>query len=294
MRKTYLTNAKLNVDIFSHNKAVNTLDGTYTSIYKGKSQNFEELREYNTGDNVRDIDWRASARSMNILVKDYVAEKKHNVFFIIDGKYQMYANANYEELKKDIAIDTIATVSYVAYKNGDFVGAIYTENKDIVYFPFKQNLFNIEDILKSYDEAIEKNFKKKDDTSLNKSLLYATNFIKKRMILFIITDIVGLEDIDDDLLKTLSFRNDVMVVNIKDIDLFEKKSYDLEKKRYFASMLLHKKRLAKLEKDEKEKVFKKAEEKLIKNKVSMVTIEKSEEIAPKIIELLEKNRNVSI
>ena len=292
MRKTYLTNAKLNVDIFAKSKAVNTLDGTYQSIYKGKSQNFDELREYNVGDNVRDIDWRASARSMNILVKDYIAEKKHNVFFIIDGKYQMYANANFEELKTDIAIDTAATLSYVAYKNGDFVGAIYTTNGDIVFHPFKQNLFNIEHILKSYDEAMEKNFKKKDDTSLNKSLLYATNFIKRRMILFIITDIVGLEDIDDDLLKTLSFRNDVMVINIKDIDLFEKKSYDLEKKRYFASMLLHKKKLADLEKAEKDKVFHECENKLMRNKVAMVTIKKNEEIAPKIIELLEKNRNM--
>ena len=112
------------------------------------------------------------------------------------------------------------------------------------------------------------------------------------MILFIITDIVGLEDIDDDLLKTLSFRNDVMVINIKDIDLFEKKSYDLEKKRYFASMLLHKKKLAELEAQEKDKVFRECENKLIRNKVAMVTIEKNEEIAPKIIELLEKNRNM--
>lgn len=292
MRKTYLTTAKLNVDIFAKSKAVSMLDGTYQSIYKGKSQNFDELREYNVGDNVRDIDWRASARSMNILVKDYIAEKKHNVFFIIDGKYQMYANANLEEMKTDIAIDTAATISYVAYKNGDFIGAIYTTNGDIVFHPFKQNLFNIEHILKSYDEAMEKNFKKKDDTSLNKSLLYATNFIKRRMILFIITDIVGLEDIDDDLLKTLSFRNDVMVINIKDIDLFEKKSYDLEKKRYFASMLLHKKKLVELEAQEKERVFQECENKLIRNKVAMVTIESNEEIAPKIIELLEKNRNM--
>ena len=292
MRKTYLTNAKLNIDIFSKNKAINILDGTYLSIYKGKSQNFDELREYNPGDNVRDIDWRASARSTSILVKDYVAEKKHNVFFIVDSKYQMYANANSEELKKDIAIDTIATLAYVAYKNGDFIGTIYTEKKDIVYHPFKQNLFNIENILRSYDETMEKSFKNKDTTSINKSLEYAVNFIKKRMIIFIITDIVGLEEINNDLLKTLSFHNDVMVINIKDIDLFESKSYDLEKRRYFASILLHKKKLAKIEKNEKEKIFTECENKLIKNNIAMVTIEKNDDIIPKIIELLEKSRNI--
>ncbi len=294
MRKTYLTAAKLNVDIFAKTKAVSILDGTYQSIYKGKSQNFDELREYNPGDNVRDIDWRASARSNNVLVKDYVAEKKHSLFFILDSKFQMYANANLEELKYDIAIDTASTLAYLAYKNGDYVGAIYTSRGDIAFHPFKQNLFNIENILKSYDETVEKNYKKKDETSINKSLEYATNFIKRRMIVVIITDIVGLEEIDSDVLKTLAFRNDVMVVNIKDIDLFERKSYDLEKKRYFAPMLLRKKKLAKLEKDEKEKVFKEVEDKLIKNKVSMVTIEKNDQIVTKIIELLERNRNVDL
>ena len=294
MRKTYLTPAKLNIDIFAKSKAISILEGTYQSIYKGKSQNFDQLREYNIGDNIRDIDWRASARSNNVLVKDYVAEKKHNILFIMDGKYQMYANANIDELKYDIAIDTVSTLSYVGYKNGEFIGSIYTTNKDIVYHPFRQNLFNIEHILKSYDEAMEKNYKKKDETSINKSLEYAINFIKRRMIVFIITDIVGLEEIDEDLLKTLSFRNDVMVISIKDIDLFEKKSYDLEKRRYFAPMLLHKKKLAKLEKEEKEKVFAEGEKKLIRNKASLIVIENSEEIVPKIVELLEKNRNMDL
>ena len=179
-------------------------------------------------------------------------------------------------------------------ENKNLVINLYTTNKDIVYHPFRQNLFNIEHILKSYDEAMEKNYKKKDETSINKSLEYAINFIKRRMIVFIITDIVGLEEIDEDLLKTLSFRNDVMVISIKDIDLFEKKSYDLEKRRYFAPMLLHKKKLAKLEKEEKEKVFAEGEKKLIRNKASLIVIENSEEIVPKIVELLEKNRNMDL
>ena len=72
----------------------------------------------------------------------------------------------------------------------------------------------------------------------------------------------------------------------------KKLNLDLEKKRYFASMLLHKKKLADLEKAEKDKVFHECENKLMRNKVAMVTIEKNEEIAPKIIELLEKNRNM--
>jgi uncharacterized protein (DUF58 family) len=53
MRKTYLTPAKLNIDIFAKSKAISILEGTYQSIYKGKSQNFDQLREYNIGDKIK-------------------------------------------------------------------------------------------------------------------------------------------------------------------------------------------------------------------------------------------------
>ena len=127
---------------------------------------------------------------------------------------------------------------------------------------------------------------------LNESIKYINNYLNKKSMVFLITDMQGLDTLDEDLIKFLTYRNDVMIIQVEDVSLFEKKSYDLEKKRYFASMLLHKKKLAELEAQEKDKVFRECENKLIRNKVAMVTIEKNEEIAPKIIELLEKNRNM--
>ena len=64
-------------------------------------------------DNIKDIDWRASARSMNILVREHVAEKKHNILFILDSRYDMNANANEKDLKKDICINIMLPVAAI-------------------------------------------------------------------------------------------------------------------------------------------------------------------------------------
>ena len=63
MNMKYITKIKANLSVYTNKKTSNILDGTYNSIYKGKSMNFEDLREYVIGDNVKDIDWRATARS---------------------------------------------------------------------------------------------------------------------------------------------------------------------------------------------------------------------------------------
>lgn len=67
---------KANLSVYTKKKTSNIFEGAYNSVYKGKSMNFEDLREYVIGDNVKDIDWKASARSNKILIKQYIAEKK--------------------------------------------------------------------------------------------------------------------------------------------------------------------------------------------------------------------------
>ena len=72
-------------------KSGNVLEGTYESLFKGKSMEFDELREYVMGDEVNDIDWKASSRSRRLLVRQYIAEKKHNVLFVLDTNRRMLA-----------------------------------------------------------------------------------------------------------------------------------------------------------------------------------------------------------
>ena len=90
MRMNYIARIQAKL---SRVKTINTnrvtsriLDGSYRSIYKGRSMNFEELREYIPGDDVKDIDWKASSRSTKTLVRQYIAERKHNIL-IVFGKF---------------------------------------------------------------------------------------------------------------------------------------------------------------------------------------------------------------
>ena len=100
MIKSYINKIKANISIYASKKTSNILDGSYKSIYKGRSLNFEDLREYVIGDNIKDIDWKASARSGNILVRQYIAEKKHNIMLVLDIGKKMRADTSDGVLKK--------------------------------------------------------------------------------------------------------------------------------------------------------------------------------------------------
>jgi uncharacterized protein (DUF58 family) len=76
--KSYITKIRAKISIHANKKTSDIFDGTYKSVYQGNGMDFENLREYIPGDSIRDIDWKASSRSGKVLVKRYIAEKKHN------------------------------------------------------------------------------------------------------------------------------------------------------------------------------------------------------------------------
>lgn len=137
MNMKYIAKVKANLSIYTKKKTSNILEGSYNSIYKGKSMNFEDLREYVVGDNVKDIDWKASARSNKILIKQFVAEKKHNILFILDSGKKMMADTKDLDSKKEVALMAIGTIGYLVDKHGDSIGAIYRNKSNIKIFPFK-------------------------------------------------------------------------------------------------------------------------------------------------------------
>ena len=290
MIKNYINKIKANISIYASKKTSNILDGSYKSIYKGRSLNFEDLREYVIGDNIKDVDWKASARSGNLLVRQYIAEKKHNIMLVMDIGRKMKADTSDGIPKKEIAIMAAGTMAYLANKNGDYVGAVYDKEGLISYFPFREGLINIERILSSYDSDSEKI----ENTSLEKSLNYINKFIKKRMIIFIITDLEGLENISEDILKKLSLRHDVLIININDAYMTGKNAYDIENEMYIPKMFLEDKKLYELEKKAKEELYAKCEKKCKKYKISIATISNNQEITNKTIELLERHRNANI
>lgn len=290
MMMNYIKKIKANISIYASKKTANILDGSYKSIYKGRSMNFEDLREYVVGDNIKDIDWKASSRSGKLLVKQYIAEKKHNIMLVLDTGKKMLADTNQNESKKDVSIITAGSIAYLANKNGDYVGAVYNKSNEISFFPFREGLFNIERILSNYEKDIEES----ENSYIENALDYLSKKIKRRMIIFIITDINGMNTISEKTLKRLSCVHDVLAINISDAEMSGESAFDVEENGYIPRFILEDKKLNELEKKMKEEMYSKATKTFEKNRITITTINSNKEITPKIIELLERHKNANI
>lgn len=283
MRKSYLNKIKANISIYARKNSSSLLDGSYRSIFKGKSLNFDDLREYVVGDNVRDIDWKASSRSRKLLVKQYVAERRHNIMLILDTDRKMLADSKDNDAKKDIALMTAGTIAYLCSKTGDAIGSIYNRDNVMEFFPLKSDTYSIEKLLAKYDRDMNN----ENNSDINKTLNYIRNNINRSMIIFIITDLAGLESIDEVYFRELSMRHDIMIINISDGYLFGKDVYDLDTDTYIPNIFSKNQQLFQLENEYKDNLYISCLNKISKYRVSIVTIDNIEEIPIKVIKLLE-------
>lgn len=269
------------------NKATSrVLDGSYKSVYKGRSMNFDELREYVPGDDIKDIDWKATSRSQKVLVRQYVAEKKHNVMLVMDTNKRMLANTAAGEEKRDVALLSGGTLAYLVSGNGDYVSATFADSVHMQHFPFKMGLMNIENIMARYDRAVTMD----NDSSLEKSLNYIVRNIRRRMIIVIITDMEGICNLPDSLLRQLVLTHDVLLLNVSDADVFGKQVYSVNNENYLPPFITESKKLRKLQQEKKKQVEEECDNKLKRNGIAMTTIDSVDHIDNRIITLLEKHK----
>ena len=283
IKLNYINKIKANISITSNQKTSNILDGTYKSIIQGKSMNFENLREYVIDDDSKDIDWKSSARSRKLLVRQYIAEKKHNILLVMDNGIKMDADTDKLEKKKEIALYSAGTLGYLAIKNNDYVGMIYHAKKP-EWKPFKYNLYSLEQYLCDYENSDS------EDNNINDLLKYIVKKIPKRKIVFIITDMSGMDNIRLSTIKRLSQTSDVSLININDQYMTGMELYDISEKNYIPKIFLQDKKLNELEKKVKKKLLDKNIQKFKKNGIVVKSISSKQEIAKKIIELLEEHK----
>lgn len=262
------------------------LDGSYHSIYKGRSMNFDELREYVAGDEVKDIDWKASARSQKMLVRQYISEKKHNIMLIMDTNKRMLADTSAEQEKREVALMSAGTLAYMVNKNGDYISATFLKGDMIKHFPFKTGLFNIENILANYHKEVTIN----NESDINKSLDYVFNNYKRRMIIFIVTDLAGMQSIQEQTIKKLKLRHDVLLINISDTILNGSNVYDIVNEQYMSEYFTKDKKLEKLIAEQRANLYNQCTNKFKQLGVAMITVHSSKEIDERMLELLDKHK----
>ena len=247
------------------------LDGSYNSIYKGRSMNFDELREYVPGDDVKDIDWKATSRSQKVLIRQYIAEKKHNIMLVMDTNRRMLADTSEGEEKREVALIGGGSLAYMVTSNGDYVSAIYSDGEKMCRFPFRMGFLNLETILSGYNKAVSL----KNNSNIDQSLEYIIRNIRRRMIVVIVTDMEGISKVSESLLRQLILVHDVLLINVSDADVFGKNVYGIEQSDYLPAYITRSKKLRKLQQEEKRRVLAECDNKLKRNGIAMTTIRSS-------------------
>lgn len=290
MRMRYVSKIQANLKryqtIQTMHHTAQVLDGSYKSIYKGRSMNFDELREYVPGDEIKDIEWKASARSQKMLVRQYIAEKKHNIMLVMDTNRRMLGDSEGNEEKRELAIMSAGTMAYFVNRSGDYVSATFATENSIQHFPFKTGLANIELILENYHKYVTMT----NASDINAPLAYILRNFKRKMILLIVTDLSGIKAMTDQNIKRLLVAHDVLVLNISDADLDGCKAYDIENGDYLPDFFSQDKKLAKIAKEKKDALQKECMEKLKSYGIPCSTVDYLDELEMEIIRLLEKHK----
>ena len=176
----------------------NIFAGEYHSAFKGRGMIFSEVREYQPGDDIRDIDWNVTARHNKPYVKVYEEERELTVMLLVDVSGSRNFGAC-GEIKKERMAEIAATLAFSSIQNNDKVGVIFFSDKIEKFIPPKKGKKHILLIIR---EII--NFEPESSgTNIDVALQFMTNAIKKRCSAFLISDFID----DHDYFKSMSIAN---------------------------------------------------------------------------------------
>ncbi len=183
--------------------------GEYHSAFKGRGMSFSEVRDYQYGDDVRNIDWNVTARYDKAYIKTYEEERELTVMLLID----ISASENFgtkEQFKKDLITELAAVISFSAIQNNDKVGVIFFTDKIEKYIPPQKGKKHILRIIRELLSIQPENKK----TDISQALQYFTNVVKKRSTAFLISDFF--DDNFEKAVQIAGHKHDLIALQIYD------------------------------------------------------------------------------
>jgi len=199
------------IEIKTRGLSRNIFAGQYHSAFKGRGMAFSEVREYQFGDDIRNIDWNVTARYNKPFVKIYEEERELTVMLVIDvsGSREF---GSMDKLKKNIITEIAAILAFSAIQNNDKIGVIFFSDKIEKFIPPKKGRKHI---LRIISEMI--NFEPQArGTDISGAIRYMTNAIKKRCTAFIISDFIQKEATLENALSIANNRHDIVALRIYD------------------------------------------------------------------------------
>ena len=198
------------IEIKTKGLSANIFSGEYHSAFKGRGMSFSEVRAYQYGDDVRNIDWNVTARTGTPFIKVFEEEREMTVMLVIDMSRSAFFGTR-GQFKSEMMTEICAVLAFSAINNNDKVGVIFFSDRIEKFIPPKKGRAHILLIIR---ELL--NFEPKGKgTDLSKGLEYLNSVIKKRSTAFLLSDFMSRGY--DDALRIASKRHDIVGVHLADL-----------------------------------------------------------------------------
>lgn len=288
MNYDYLTKIRGRISLYTKKKTSNLLEGDFRSVYRGRSLEFDDLREYTLGDNVRDIDWKSSSRTGKMLVRRYVAEKRHNILLVGDSGLKMCGDTPAGESKADIAVTALGVLGFLADRHSDDFALLHSSPRGYEFSYFRSGAMHFETLLHDYDRDV----RQAGRYSLPELLSYISENIRRRMVICVITDLDGLDRVDERLVKTLTVNNDLLLLCLEDAYLTEAGAFNLDAGDYEDPFFAGNTRLREAEERARRQVLDRVETLSKRYRVPLTSLSDEESVVDRIVELFDRTKEM--
>jgi uncharacterized protein (DUF58 family) len=197
------------IQIYTDKMVNDVLAGEYQSVFKGRGMEFDEVREYQPGDDIRSIDWNVTARTGHPFVKRFMEERELTVMLLVDVSSSGQFGST-KKLKKDIAAELCAVLAFSAIRNNDKVGLIMFTDRVEKFIPPKKGKRHVLRVIREllYNEPESR------DTDIGQALEFLNKVTLRKTVSFLVSDFFT-EGFEKDL-RLSARRHDLIAVAIED------------------------------------------------------------------------------
>lgn len=197
-------------------QATGLFEGAHTSILTGKGHDFEDLTDYVPGDDVRDIDWKVSARAGSPVIKRF--ERETDVFtqLVIDTGREMLAATPSSENKYDVALMAAETLAFLSSQRGDRLGLVMGDSTGVAHFPGRHGMAHLEYVMRSAQNRLGEG---RGSARVSGLLEYVLRTTHERSLVILVTDQFWPQPADEMSLRRVRTRHELLVVRVADMPL---------------------------------------------------------------------------
>lgn len=217
-----LTKVDVRMALYAHRRTRGLLEGEYGSVFKGRSLDFEDLRAYVPGDDVADLDWKATARSPYPLVRRYVAVRKHTILLVVGTGAGMSAMADPQHTKDEVAMLAAGVLGWLALRHGDLVALVAGDERGCEYLPPRGTSAGLEQALRVVRRRCHEDpATGGGPTSLTAPLEYVVRSVRRRAIVVLVGDRDLLDARELRLIRRLVAQHEVLYLCLADLSAME-------------------------------------------------------------------------